>query len=111
MTAGELMRSARTRAGLSQAEVATRTGSPRSQIARWEADQVDPGFSAVRKVLRAYSKTAASHEKVRDVRVITEPFSIENEMMTPKMSLKRKTIEKHYAALIEEMYAGKDGEE
>jgi transcriptional regulator with XRE-family HTH domain len=53
MTAGELMRSARTRAGLSQAEVATRTGSPRSQIARWEADQVDPGFSAVRKVLRA----------------------------------------------------------
>ena len=53
MTSGELMRSARTRAGLSQAEVATRTGSPRSQIARWEADQVDPGFSAVRKVLRA----------------------------------------------------------
>lgn len=53
MTAGELMRSARTRAGLSQAEVAKRTGSPRSQIARWEADQVDPGFSAVRKVLRA----------------------------------------------------------
>jgi transcriptional regulator with XRE-family HTH domain len=53
MTAGQLMRAARTRAGLSQQEVATRVGVPRSQIARWEADGVDPGFAAVRRVLLA----------------------------------------------------------
>ena len=66
---------------------------------------------ALRKVIKSYSRTAASHEKVRDLRVLTEPFTIENEMMTPKMSLKRKNIEKHYAGAIEEMYAGKDGGE
>jgi transcriptional regulator with XRE-family HTH domain len=53
MTAGELIRSARSRARLSQAQLAQRLQTPRSQIARWEADDVDPGFSTVRRVLRA----------------------------------------------------------
>jgi transcriptional regulator with XRE-family HTH domain len=53
MTAGELIRSARSRAGLSQAELAARLGLPRSQIGRWEGDEVDPGFATVRRVLRA----------------------------------------------------------
>jgi transcriptional regulator with XRE-family HTH domain len=53
MTAGELIRSARSRARLSQAELAERLSTPRSQIARWEADDVEPGFATVRRVLRA----------------------------------------------------------
>ena len=53
MTAGELIRSARSRARLSQAELAERLQTPRSQIARWEADDVEPGFATVRRVLRA----------------------------------------------------------
>jgi transcriptional regulator with XRE-family HTH domain len=53
MTAGELIRSARLRARLSQAELADRLSTPRSQIARWEADDVEPGFATVRRVLRA----------------------------------------------------------
>lgn len=53
MTSGELIRSARSRAGLSQADLAKRLGMPRSQIGRWEADDVDPGFTTVRRVLRA----------------------------------------------------------
>ena len=53
MTSGELMRTARKRAGLSQQELAERLSMPRSQIARWEADVVDPGFATTRRVLRA----------------------------------------------------------
>jgi transcriptional regulator with XRE-family HTH domain len=53
MTAGELIRSARLRARLSQAELAERLSTPRSQIARWEADDVEPAFVTVRRVLRA----------------------------------------------------------
>lgn len=53
MTSGELMRTARKRAGLSQAELADRLSMPRSQIARWEGDTVEPGLATIRRVLRA----------------------------------------------------------
>jgi transcriptional regulator with XRE-family HTH domain len=53
MTSGELMRTARKRAGLSQAELADRLQMPRSQIARWEGDTVEPGLATTRRVLRA----------------------------------------------------------
>lgn len=53
MTTGELIRSARMRAGFSQEHLAGRLGLPRSQIARWERDAVEPGFSTLQKALRA----------------------------------------------------------
>ena len=55
-------------------------------------------------IFRTYSKNAAAHEKIRDFRLIEEPFSVENGMMTPTLKLKRKVIEKNYAELIESMY-------
>jgi transcriptional regulator with XRE-family HTH domain len=53
MTSGELMRAARGRAGLSQVELGNRLSLPRSQIARWESDGVEPPLSTVRRVLHA----------------------------------------------------------
>lgn len=53
MTTGELIRSARLRAGYSQKELAQRLGMASSSIARWETDTVEPGFSTLRRVLRA----------------------------------------------------------
>jgi transcriptional regulator with XRE-family HTH domain len=53
MTAGQLLREARLRAGLTQEELAKQVGGPRSQIARWEQDAVEPGFETVRRLLRA----------------------------------------------------------
>jgi transcriptional regulator with XRE-family HTH domain len=53
MTAGQLIREARLRAGLSQREVGQRLGRPGPQIARWESGTVDPGFAVVQRVLRA----------------------------------------------------------
>jgi hypothetical protein len=53
MTTGELIRSARLRAGYSQKELAQRLGVASSSIARWETDTVEPGFSTLRRVLQA----------------------------------------------------------
>lgn|SRR5437660_11036 len=53
MTTGELIRSARLRAGYSQKELAQRLGMASSSIARWETDTVEPGFSTLRRVLQA----------------------------------------------------------
>ncbi|MBT8400019.1 MAG: long-chain fatty acid--CoA ligase [Rhodothermia bacterium] len=57
------------------------------------------------KEFRDYSRGAAAHEKIRDFRLILEPFTVENGMMTPTMKPKRRIIESEYSGLIEDMYA------
>lgn len=47
------MRQARLRAGLSQVELAERSGKDRAQIARWERDTVTPSLETLREVLQA----------------------------------------------------------
>jgi uncharacterized protein len=53
MTAGELIRTTRLRAGLSQARLARRTGTHQSAISRLEADEVSPGIETLDLLLRA----------------------------------------------------------
>ncbi len=59
-----------------------------------------------RKEFRDYSRNAAAHEKVRDFRLVLEPFTVENGMLTPTMKPKRRVIESEYAGLIDDMYQG-----
>ena len=49
---GDLIREARLRAGLSQAELGERAGRDRAQIARWERGAVEPSFETLRGLLR-----------------------------------------------------------
>ncbi|HET6569300.1 MAG TPA: long-chain fatty acid--CoA ligase, partial [Rhodothermales bacterium] len=53
---------------------------------------------------RSYSRAAAAHEKIRDFRLLPEPFTFENELLTLTLKPRRKLIEKKYAPLIDEMY-------
>jgi transcriptional regulator with XRE-family HTH domain len=84
VTSGELIRAARLRAGLSQAELAERLGMPQSSIARWEVDSVEPGLSKLRRVLRAcgfdlsLSLIPYERDAERDARVL------EVQRMTPQ---------------------------
>jgi transcriptional regulator with XRE-family HTH domain len=84
VTSGELIRAARLRAGLSQAELAERLGMPQSSIARWEVDSVEPGLSKLRRVLQAsgfdLSLTLVPYERdpERDAR------AVEFQRMTPQ---------------------------
>jgi transcriptional regulator with XRE-family HTH domain len=48
-----LIREARLRAGLSQVELAERSGKDRAQLARWERDAVQPSLETLRDLLRA----------------------------------------------------------
>ncbi|NNE36328.1 MAG: AMP-binding protein, partial [Rhodothermales bacterium] len=57
------------------------------------------------KEFKTYSRGAASHEKIRDFRIVPEEFTIENKMLTPTLKPRRKEISKVYADVIEEMYA------
>jgi transcriptional regulator with XRE-family HTH domain len=48
-----LLREARLRAGISQAELGRRVGRPQSQIARWERGEVKPSLETLRELVRA----------------------------------------------------------
>jgi hypothetical protein len=52
MRSGALIREARLRAGLTQAELGERIGQPQSVIARWERGAVTPTFETLREVIR-----------------------------------------------------------
>ena len=53
MIARTLIKEARRRGGLSQAELARRLGTKQPAIARWEAGEVEPSLNALRRALGA----------------------------------------------------------
>ena len=53
MISGDLLREARLRAGLSQAELARRAGKQRSAIGRWERGEALPSLETLRELIRA----------------------------------------------------------
>lgn len=53
MISGDLLREARLRSGLTQAELGRRVGRPQSQIARWERGDVKPSLETLRELIRA----------------------------------------------------------
>jgi transcriptional regulator with XRE-family HTH domain len=91
MTAGELIRSARSRAALAQHELADLLGTPRSQIARWEAGEVEPAFATVRRVLRACGF---------DLSMALVPFDPEAPQATRLIELSRMTPKERLDAAL-----------
>lgn len=58
-----------------------------------------------RQAFREYGKKAPAHEKIRNFKLLAEPFTVENGTLTPTMKLKRNVIEERYADEIDAMYA------
>jgi transcriptional regulator with XRE-family HTH domain len=53
MISADLLKEARLRAGLTQAELARRVNRSQSQIARWERGDVKPSLETLRELIRA----------------------------------------------------------
>jgi transcriptional regulator with XRE-family HTH domain len=53
MISADLLREARLRAGITQAELGRRVKRPQSQIARWERGDVKPSLETLRELIRA----------------------------------------------------------
>lgn len=53
MRSQDLIREARKRAGLSQAELAARAGTQQPAISRWERGDAEPGFDTLRGIVDA----------------------------------------------------------
>jgi transcriptional regulator with XRE-family HTH domain len=53
MTAAQIIREARLKAGLTQTELAARLGRERAQVARWEIGGQEPSFENMQSVVEA----------------------------------------------------------
>lgn len=62
-------------------------------------------FQAVQKDINRLQRELAKYERVRRFKLLAQPFSVENGMMTPTLKIKRKAVEATYGELIEDMYA------
>lgn len=58
------------------------------------------------KEIRSFSKELASHEKLRDFRLIPHEFTVETGELTPTLKVKRRIIEQKYGHLIEDIFEG-----
>jgi long-chain acyl-CoA synthetase len=60
---------------------------------------------AVQKDLNQLQRELAKYERVRRFKLLPQPFTVDNGMMTPTLKIKRKAVETTYTAEIEELYA------
>ena len=59
----------------------------------------------VQTALDRVNETLPHYRRVRKFHVSSEPFTIESGLLTANQKLRRKAIEKHYAAAVQELYA------
>lgn len=60
------------------------------------------------KEIRSFSKELASHEKLRDFRLIPNEFTVETGELTPTLKVKRRIIEDKYGHLIKDIFEEDD---
>jgi long-chain acyl-CoA synthetase len=70
-----------------------------------ELDEVNDIY---KKELRKFSKELASHEKVRDFRLVAYEFSVETGEITPTLKVKRRVIADKYGHLIDDIFKDDD---
>jgi long-chain acyl-CoA synthetase len=61
---------------------------------------------AIEHELKGLQRDLSAFERVRRFKLLAEPFTVENGLMTPTLKVKRKAVTERYAAEIEKMYEG-----
>lgn len=66
-------------------------------------------LSAVEEMIfqdvKVYQRQFSKVEQARKIRLLEEPFTVENGMLTPTLKVRRKAVTERYAELIESIYA------
>ncbi len=57
------------------------------------------------KEMRSHSKDLASHEKLRDFRIVPNEFTVESGELTPTLKIKRRIVEDKYGHLIDDIFS------
>ena len=63
---------------------------------------------ALKETLKTLNPTLKSYERVQKIVVMKEPWTVENNKLTPTMKIKRNVIEKEFESKFEEWYEAKE---
>ncbi|HBX67751.1 MAG TPA: long-chain fatty acid--CoA ligase, partial [Balneolaceae bacterium] len=66
--------------------------------------ELDEVKKIYKKELRSFSKELASHEKIRDFRLVANEFTVDTGEITPTLKVKRRVISDKYGHLIEDIF-------
>jgi long-chain acyl-CoA synthetase len=61
-------------------------------------------ISVIKRDIDRLQKDLAKYEHVRKFSLLSQAFSVENDELTPKLSIKRHIVEHNYSYLIDNMY-------
>jgi len=67
-----------------------------------------PAKKAVQEIVDRANAKLAPYETIKKFRVLTEDFTVENDLLTPTLKVKRRAVQKRYQTLIDEMYDAVD---
>ena len=83
-------------------EWAARTGNP--------ADVTSDAIREhVQSVVDGVNKDLASFESIKYFRILPEPLTVDNGLLTASLKVKRKPVEERYESLIDDMYQRERG--
>ncbi|HHO51369.1 MAG TPA: long-chain fatty acid--CoA ligase, partial [Deltaproteobacteria bacterium] len=84
------------------------------ELETWAGQQgtaADPSSDAVKTAVQAHidsvNEGLASFETIKYFRILDEPMTVENGILTASLKVKRRVVAERYADLIDEMYASK----
>jgi long-chain acyl-CoA synthetase len=60
--------------------------------------------AALKDNLKALNPNLKSYERIKKIVVMSEPWTVDNNMLTPTMKIKRNVIEKNFAPNMEKWY-------
>ena len=89
MKGGSIIRQARRRAGLTQAELAHRLRTSQSVVARWESGRVSPSLETLTKVVRACGLDLVISLRPADDHDLG--LALESQRLTPEQRLDQLT--------------------
>ncbi|MDQ2944642.1 MAG: long-chain fatty acid--CoA ligase, partial [Acidobacteriota bacterium] len=73
-----------------------------------EIIEAEPVSKAVKSVIERVNRQLADFERIRRVKIVERDFSIDSGELTPTMKIRRARVLENHAALVSELYLGKE---
>jgi long-chain acyl-CoA synthetase len=68
----------------------------------------EPAEEVIQRLVKEVNRKVEPHEQIRKFKILPRELSIDHGEVTPTMKIRKSIVFEHFAAEINEMYAGKE---